>query len=550
MLSLSRLLARKLALCCALALLLVLPPLHAADDNPPGRLASAAWLKQNLARADLLVLDASPGPMHRQAHIPGAVQAGLFGFGLQSVPVAETERRLRTWGVSPGRRIVIVDPGGSYFAPRLFWDLVHAGLPATSLHILDGGMAAWLAAGGAVTKDATPPPPPGTVSLAAADERVRVRLPEFLAATADPQRHVMLEALDPPYFYGGAGFFNRYGHMPHATLMPADDFFNADKTFKQPAEIQRLLDHLGVRRDQQVLTYCGGGGAAAVPYFVLRHLLDYPDVRMFQESQFGWLQDPRELPVWTYGAPALVRDAPWLKAWASPMLKAFGLSRVSVLDIRSAEQFKLGHVPTAVNLPAAAFADAALRPEALATLLGQAGVDRNHEAVLVSEGGLTPDAALAFVALERLGQRQVSIQLDSVERWAELGYDVVRPAAASAAPAAAAPKTVPYTAGAGQDRVLRSAGTAAGAMPRVYIASGAKPPARAPEGRVLHLPYADFLDANGRPKAAKDIWAMLAKAGVPRYAELVTLADAPGEAAVNYVILRLMGLADVKLLLP
>lgn len=540
-------LSRLLALCCALALLLVLPPLHAADAPPPGPLARAAWLKANLGRTDLLVLDASPGPAHRQAHIPGAVPAGLFGFGLEPVPVAETERRLRAWGVSPGRRIVIVDPGGSYFAPRLFWDLVHAGLPAASLHILDGGMAAWLAAGGAVTKDATPSPPPGTVRLGAADERVRVRLPEFLAATADPRRHVMLEALDPPYFYGGAGFFNRFGHVPHATLMPADDFFNADKTFKQPAEIQRMLDHLGVRRDQQVLTYCGGGGAAAVPYFVLAHLLGYPDVRMFQESQFGWLQDPRELPVWTYGAPALVRDAAWLKAWASPMLKAFGLGRVSVIDIRSAEQFRLGHVPTAVNLPADAFADAARRPEALAKLLGEVGVDRQHEAVLVSEGGLTPDAALAFVALERLGQRQVSIQLDSLERWAELGYDVVRPAAV---PAKAAAPNPPYSAGPRMDRVLRSAGAAAGPMPRVYIASGIQPLARAPEGRVLHLPYTEFLDATGRPKAAKDIWALLAKAGVPRYAELVTLADTPGEAAVNHVILRLMGLADVKLLLP
>jgi hypothetical protein len=59
------------------------------------------------------------------------------------------------------------------------------------------------------------------------DPEVRVRLPEFLAATADPRRHVMLEALDPEYFYGGAAFFDRGGHVPHATLMPAGDFYNA-----------------------------------------------------------------------------------------------------------------------------------------------------------------------------------------------------------------------------------------------------------------------------------------------------------------------------------
>jgi hypothetical protein len=38
------------------------------------------------------------------------------------------------------------------------------------------------------------------------------------------------------------------------------------------------------------------------------------------------------------------------------------------------------------------------------------------------------------------------------------------------------------------------------------------------------------------------------KAGVPRSAELVCVADDPGEAAVNYFILKLMGYPDVKVL--
>jgi thiosulfate/3-mercaptopyruvate sulfurtransferase len=64
---------------------------------------------------------------------------------------------------------------------------------------------------------------------------------------------------------------------------------------------------------------------------------------------------------------------------------------------------------------------------------------------------------------------------------------------------------------------------------------------------VLHLPYTQFLQADGTPKAAKDIWALMDKAGVPRYAELVFVADEPGEAAVNYVVFRLMGFAQLKL---
>ena len=67
---------------------------------------------------------------------------------------------------------------------------------------------------------------------------------------------------------------------------------------------------------------------------------------------------------------------------------------------------------------------------------------------------------------------------------------------------------------------------------------------------MLHLPYAQFLNADGTPKAAKDIWNALAKAGLPRYAEIVVFADSLGEAAVNYVIFRMMGFADVKVWAP
>jgi 3-mercaptopyruvate sulfurtransferase SseA len=43
-------------------------------------------------------------------------------------------------------------------------------------------------------------------------------------------------------------------------------------------------------------------------------------------------------------------------------------------------------------------------------------------------------------------------------------------------------------------------------------------------------------------------WTILTKAGVPRHAELVCYSEDPGEAAVNYFILKLMGFPDVKVL--
>ena len=82
--------------------------------------------------------------------------------------------------------------------------------------------------------------------------------------------------------------------------------------------------------------------------------------------------------------------------------------------------------------------------------------------------------------------------------------------------------------------------------PRVYVASGKSAPTRSVGGKVVHLPYTELLKPDGSPKPAAEMWKVLAKAGVPRYAEIVTFADEPGEAAANYYLLRLMGLPDVK----
>lgn len=91
--------------------------------------------------------------------------------------------------------------------------------------------------------------------------------------------------------------------------------------------------------------------------------------------------------------------------------------------------------------------------------------------------------------------------------------------------------------------MIRDPAATRGPYAKAFVASGAKVPAHlaarlpaAASGTVIHLPYTSLLNADGTPKAAKEIWSLLAKASVPRYAEIVTVADDPGEAAANYCI--------------
>ncbi len=544
-------LVHRLAAVFASGLLVVQPAL--ATEGGIGPLVGVEWLQKNLGRDDVLLLDASPTQMYAaKGHIPGAVNVDVFTFGGLNVSAAEMETRIQSWGVSAGKKIVLYDQGGSYLATSLFFDLYYHGVPRESLAVLDGGLAKWQAAGGAVSKDATPAPRPGTFRVAKLNEDVRVRLPEFLVASGDPANNANVEALEPSQHFGSAKFFDRAGHIPNAIMVPADDFFNADKTFKSPEEIRRMLAYLGVKPDKQVYTHCGGGIAASVPFFAAKFMLDYPRVKLYKGSQLEWLRDDRGLPFWTYDAPNQMRQKVWLNGWGNPMLRSFGVAKVSVVDVRPEESFKQSHLPFAINVPAEVFKRHLGAPARLAEILGAAGVNVADEAVIVSEKGVNPDSALAFVMLEKLGQKRISVLSDSVDDWGFAGFPLEK------ATDVADPKKPPpgrftapraYPVSLRPGIVVSDSQGAQGLYPKIYIASGKSLPAKMPDGKVIHVPYTELLNADGTPKAASDIWSTLVKAGVPRYAELVSISDDPGEAAANYFILKLMGYPDVKVLM-
>ena len=229
---------------------LLAAPLAQANPRP---LVDAAWLQQALAAGDVLVLDAQPVKLHEAGHIPGAVHVDMFTYGIDEKDTQAMQRRIQSWGVSPGRTVVIIDHGGSYLAPRLYYELLYRGHPPERLHLLDGGMAKWRAVGGAVTQDKTAPPPAGSFAVRHRAD-VRADLPEVLVAAGDAQRHALVDALEPEMYFGATKFFDRAGHLPQAVSWPTGEFFNADKTFKSAEEIRAMASHLGVRPEQQV--YC------------------------------------------------------------------------------------------------------------------------------------------------------------------------------------------------------------------------------------------------------------------------------------------------------
>lgn len=522
---------------------LVMPNHASANDRKPGHLVTVEWLERSIDQKNVLLLDASMAQQYAVEHIPGAVNADVFGYGGKEVSAEIAERRYQSWGISADKTIILYDRDRPMMATRLFFDLYESGFPKQNLFILDGGLTKWKAMGKPVTAEPTPHPKAGSFKIRKPNHSISAKLPEFLTATGDRQNNVILEALDAQWHYGELQMFSRPGHIPHSIFIPSDDFFREDKTFKSDEEILKILKYYGINKERTVYTYCGGGIAASVPVFALHFLLNYPNVKLFSASELGWLRDDRELPFWTYDKPYLMRDTDWIKSWGGKMMRMYGVSDMQILDVRPTAEYMNGHLPFAITIPFETLKNSMQDVDKLKDIVLRAGLNPTNEIVIVSQNGIDEKSSFAFLLLEYLGFQKISIYRDTHDHFMLSGGKLSTDTHNS--PMTIGSAAVLTT----QHNVMISdVDHSPGIFPKVFIASGKDFPAHTSQYKVVHVPYASLIDSTGKPKAAKEIWKSLQQAGVPRYGELVCLSEYPEEAAVNYFVLKLMGFPDVKIL--
>jgi thiosulfate/3-mercaptopyruvate sulfurtransferase len=83
----------------------------------------------------------------------------------------------------------------------------------------------------------------------------------------------------------GAG---RSGHIPGAVHLHADLLHTADGAFKNTVALRQLLQDHGVVPERSVVTYCTIGNRASEAALVLKYLLGYADVRVYDGSWAEW----------------------------------------------------------------------------------------------------------------------------------------------------------------------------------------------------------------------------------------------------------------------
>ena len=246
---------------------------------------------------------ADPGQGRREfldGHIPGAVYASLDddlsdlarqaeGLGRHPLPLESAFNALLSrWAWRPGLQVVSYDAGsGALAAARLWWMLRLAGVGETA--VLDGGYAAWRAAGLPIESGEAAARPVSAVSLHYDTHQLLLDH----AAVRDGAASQLLDARAAPRYRGEVEPLDRVGgHVPGALNRPFADNLGTDGRFKPPAQLRdEFTALLGATAPAQVIHMCGSGVTACHNLLAMEHA-GLPGSRLYAPSWSGWVSDP------------------------------------------------------------------------------------------------------------------------------------------------------------------------------------------------------------------------------------------------------------------
>ncbi|MER7761164.1 sulfurtransferase [Streptomyces sp. NPDC097619] len=207
-------------------------------------------------------------PAYEAGHLPGAVfvdldreLAGPVGDGARGrhpLPdPAEFGAVMRRAGVRAGGEVIVYDGGLGWAAARAWWLLRWTGHPA--VRVLDGGLPAWTAAGGALTTGLPTPqegdfrPNPGALPVLDAD-----------GAAALARTGLLLDARAGERYRGEVEPIDRVGgHIPGAVSAPTTENLDAGGAFLAADALRDRFTGLGAGADTEVGVYCGSGVSGA-----------------------------------------------------------------------------------------------------------------------------------------------------------------------------------------------------------------------------------------------------------------------------------------------
>jgi thiosulfate/3-mercaptopyruvate sulfurtransferase len=270
-----------------------------ADYAHPDVLVSTDWVAANLNDPNVRVAECDEDVLlYEIGHIPGSIKLD-WHTDLQNTTVRdfinkqEFEELCASHGISNDTTVVFYGDRNNWYATYSFWLFQLYG--HRKMAIMNGGRQKWIDEGRELTKDA---PSYGRASYSAkeADTRIRAFRGQVEEHIKDRESNRLVDVRSPQEYSGETIAMPNYpqegaqrgGHIPTARSIPWAKAANEDGTFKSREDLEALYGGETVTPDKNVIAYCRIGERSSHTWFVLTHLLGYPNVRNYDGSWTEW----------------------------------------------------------------------------------------------------------------------------------------------------------------------------------------------------------------------------------------------------------------------
>ncbi len=234
-------------------------------------------LSKIIKQPNVVVVDARPSGDYLKTHIDGA--AGLDVTTLcNATPVEGTLKTpseiaaiFGKNGISNNSKVVIYCKTGVN-AGRMYWILKYLGHDDVS--ILDGQMDAWFAARKPITKN---PAKPAAVTYTPSVNKAIFADKAYVKSKLASAGTVLVDSRKKEDYAAGK--------IGEAINIPSESLLNGSK-LKPVSELTAIF--ASVPKDKEVITYCKTGVTASFVYYVLKSVLKYPNVKVYEGAYLDW----------------------------------------------------------------------------------------------------------------------------------------------------------------------------------------------------------------------------------------------------------------------